>query len=120
MTYSRDPRFKVVCSVELDKKITEFVYTGEIPKELMDAFEALIGDGKAGATISTDFGVKKFGNGANVMVTISLTCGQNQPTINAAAELAASAGRFFARKFHAEAEAELKNMLLASGRTPEF
>lgn len=120
MTYLRDPRFKAVLSVEMDKKVTDFVYAGEIPKELMDAFEALIGDGKAGATVSTDFGVKKFGNGANVMVTVSLTCGQSQAQINAAAELAASAGRFFARKFHGEAEAELKNMLAAQGRSLEF
>lgn len=120
MINSRDPRFKVTCQVELDKKITGFVYTGEIPKELMDRFQALVGDGKAGVTVSSDWTVKKFGNGAGSMVVVSLTCDQSDPGINAAAELAAQASRFFVRKFHGEAEAELKSMIIASGRTPEF
>lgn len=118
--YSKDPRFKVTCQVEQDKKITEFAYTGEIPKELMDRFQALVGDGKAGVTVSSDFGVKKFGNGAGSMVVVSLTCDQSEGGVNGAAELAASASRFFVRKFHGEAESELRSMLIATGRTPEF
>lgn len=120
MTYSRDPRFKVTCQFEIGGKITPFVYTGPVPKELMDAFEALIGDGKAGVTVSSDVSLKKFGNGAGGMVTVSLTCGQNQTTIHNAMELAAQASRFYVQKFQTETETELRKNLQAQGRPVEF
>lgn len=118
--YSRDPKFKAVCQIMQDGKTIDLIFKDEIPKELMDQYQALIGDGKAGVTVSADFGTKKFGNGASSMVVVSLTCDQSQEKIGAAAELAAYTSRFFVRKFQGEVENELRTMLLASGRTPEF
>lgn len=114
-----EPRVKI--AVQLSGNRTENLsYEGEKPKELMDAFTALIGDGKAGVSVSTDFSVKSFGNGVSAMVTVSLTCNQDQATLNATAELASQAARYYARKFQGEGERELREKLLGEGRKAEF
>lgn len=116
----KEPRFRVGVHLTIDKMSHNFSYPGEKPKELMDRYKAVLGDGKAGISVSTDFSVKSFGNGSSAMVTVSLTCGQDEQSMNAAAELAAGAARYYAAKFQAEGEVELRNQLIAKGRTPEF
>ncbi len=118
---TREPRFSITCQLEAKgiQPVT-FVYTGERPKELMDAYSQLIGDAHAGISVSTDLSLKKFGSGASGMVTISLTCNQDQNTMMAALELAAQMGRWFAKKHQGEAEAEFRNLLLSQGRNPDF
>lgn len=96
---------------------TEFAYTGELPKELMDAYQQVAGDGKARVSVSTDMGVKTFGNGASAMVNVSLTCNQDATTMQQALELAAQMGRFYAAKYQKEAEEELSNSLARQNRT---
>ncbi len=116
----RDPRFFV--SVILTDNENEEVlnYTGETPKEIMDRFKALIGDGNATVTVGTDMGLKNYGRGVSVMVSVSLACNQDEQTINAAVELAASAGRYYAHKFQSEGESELRAKLEAQGRKADF
>jgi hypothetical protein len=117
----REPRFTVSCQFEAEGiQTTSFIYEGEKPRELMDQYQQIAGDGKASISVSTDMAVKKFGNGASAMVTISLTCGQDQQSLQTALGLAASMGRWYAKQFQAEAEAELRNQLVAQGRSTEF
>lgn len=117
----REPRFSVNCKIEADGiPETTFVFEGEKPRELMDQYQQLVGDGMASVSVSTDMAVKKFGSGASAMVTISLSCNQDQQTLQRAVGLAADMGRFYAKQFQAQAETELRQLLLAQGRTPEF
>lgn len=119
--HSQDPRFKVTCKIEAkDLPPETLVYDGETPKEIMDQFKQLIGDANASISVSTDMGVKKFGSGASAMVTVSLTCGQDQATINAAMELASQCGRYYAKLYSQQAESELRTLLQSQGRTVEF
>lgn len=117
----REPRFSVTCLIEAEGLKSEtFIYEGETPRELMDAYQQLVGDGNAGVSVSTDMGVKKFGSGAQAMVTISLTCNQDLQTLQQAAELAAQMGRYYAKQYQQQAEGELRALLQASNRAVEF
>lgn len=116
----KEPRFRVSVTITNGKQTQNFNYEDEKPKELMDRFKALLGDCNASVSVSSDFGVKSYGNGAGTMVTVSLTCNQDEATIVAAAELGASAARYFAGKFQAEGEAELRRLLESQGRKAEF
>lgn len=95
------------------------IYTGEVPKELMDAYQQMVGDGNAGVSVSTDMGVKNFGSGVSAMVTVSLSCNQDQTTLQNALEMAAQMGRWYANKFRDEAEQSLKQNLESQGRRLE-
>lgn len=119
--HSQDPRFKVTCQIDAEGiKPETFVFEGETPREIMDQFKQLIGDANASVSVSTDMGVKKYGSGASAMVTVSLTCGQDQASINAAMELASQCGRYYAKLYSQQAEAELRNLLQSQGRAVEF
>jgi hypothetical protein len=64
-----------------------YTFTEDPPKELMDAYEQVAGNGLARVTVSTDMGIKDFGTGAGSMVTISLACNQDQQTMQSALNL---------------------------------
>lgn len=117
----REPRFTVMCQFEAEGiPTTSFIYEGEKPRELMDQYQQIAGDGKASISVSTDMALKKFGSGASAMVTVSLTCNQDQQTLQTALGLASAMGRWYAKQFQGEAETELRNQLISQGRTPEF
>lgn len=86
----------------------------------MDQYQQLIGDANASVSVSTDMGVKKFGSGASAMVTVSLTCNQDQQTIARAIDLAAQTGRYYAKGYQQQAESELRTMLQSQNRPVEF
>lgn len=120
-TYVKEPRFSVTCQLEAPGLKTEtFVYDGETPREIMDQYKQLIGDGNASVSVSTDMSVKKFGAGASAMVTVSLTCNQDQQTITAAIDLAAQTGRYYAKAYQQQAEGELRALLQSQNRAVEF
>lgn len=117
----REPRFSIHCKYEAkDIAPVVFSYEGEKPKELMDIYAQLIGDANAGISVSTDMSFKIFGSGASGMVTVSLTCNQDQQTMLTAMDLASQMGRWFVKKHQAEAEAEFRTHLISLGRTPDF
>lgn len=117
----REPRFHVTCQLEApDMKTETLIFEGETPREIMDQYKQLIGDGNASVSVSTDMSVKKFGAGASAMVTVSLSCNQDQQTIAAAIDLAAQTGRYYAKAYQAQAESELRQALQSQGRAVEF
>lgn len=117
----KEPKFNVICTIDAEGCPTEsFVFEGEKPKELMDQFQTFLGDGKASVTVSTDMGVKKFGNGVSAMVAVTLSCGQDTANLTAAMELAAQVGRHYVKIYQHQAEEELRNMLRAQNRPIEF
>lgn len=120
-THIREPKFSATLQVEIkDQPPVAFIYEGEPPRELMDQYQQLIGDANASVSVSTDMGVKKFGSGASAMVTVTLTCNQDQNTVNAAVQLAAATGRYYVKAFQQQAESELRAMLQSQNRPVEF
>lgn len=86
---------------------THFTFAEDPPKEIMDAYEQVAGNGLARVTVSTDMGIKEFGTGAGSMVTVSLTCNQDQQTMQTALSLAGQMARWFAKENRQLAENEL-------------
>lgn len=119
--HSKDPRFSVTCLIEAEGlKPETFIYEGETPREIMDQYQQLIGDANASVSVSTDMGIKKFGSGAQAMVTVSLACNQDQATLTRALDLASQMGRYYSKVYQQQAEAELRQMLQSQGRPVEF
>jgi hypothetical protein len=102
-----------------------YTYLGEIPKEIMDEFEKLVGNGLAKVSIAIDLGIKDFGTGASAMCAVSLSCNQDGATIERASQVAAWAAKKFAVQYRAEADQEIQNILGPRGTqmapsTPTF
>lgn len=101
-----------------------YTFTEDPPKELMDAYEQVAGNGLARVTVSTDMGIKDFGTGAGSMVTISLACNQDQQTMQTALSLAGQMGRWFAKENRQLAENELNAIIeqkaLSKGPGPRY
>lgn len=68
-----------------------YTYEGDMPQEFQDQFQQIVGNGLAKISLGIPMDRKLFGNGAGAHVSISLTCNQDQNTINAAYALAAQA-----------------------------
>jgi len=88
-----------------------YTFSGELPKEVMDAYEQVVGNGLAKVSVSADMGIKEFGTGASAMVSISLTCNQDGKTIEQAVELASGLARGFAMENRQRAENELAPLI---------
>jgi hypothetical protein len=86
-----------------------------IPKEVMDEIQQVIGNGLARVTVSADFGIKDYGTGASAMCSVSLTCNQDIQTIERAARIAGDLARDLAQVQRQNAETELQGIL--AGRT---
>ena len=87
----------------------------DLPGNIMDEIKQLIGDGNARVTISADFGIKDYGTGASAMASVSLTCNQDQQTIERAARIAGDLARDFAQEQRARAEQELEALISQRG-----
>jgi hypothetical protein len=88
-----------------------YTYLGELPREYVDEFEKIIGNSLAKVSVSMDMGIKDFGTGGSAMCSVTLSCNQDQASINRAAELAAGAAKWFASKYRAEADGEIQKIL---------
>lgn len=53
----------------------------------MDRANKLLGDASARMSVSMDISTKDFGNGSGVMVSVSISCGQQDRTLTKAYEL---------------------------------
>lgn len=100
-----------------------YTYTGEVPKELMDAYQQIVGNGLAKVSVSADMGTKDFGKGVSASVFVSLTCDQNQATLQHAIELAGAMARWAARDQNLKGEAEYQKLVQekqAAAGSPHF
>ena len=80
----------------------------EVPRSVMDAYQQVVGNGLAKVTVSADMSIKDFGTGASAMCAVTLSCNQDQQTIERAAQLAGELARGFAQENRARAERELQ------------
>ena len=79
-------RTKALRDMKGNKQIVDIGQT-EIPENYMLDARKLVGDGLARITVSADMALKEFGSGAGAMVSVSLTCGQDQDTIEKTIDL---------------------------------
>jgi predicted RNA-binding Zn-ribbon protein involved in translation (DUF1610 family) len=91
------------------------VRDSDLPRSVMDDIKQLIGDGNARVTVSADFGIKDYGTGASAMASVSLTCNQDQQTIERAARIAGDLARDFAQEQRARAEQEFEALMAQRG-----
>ncbi len=89
------------------------LYEGDavMSQEQQDRFKALIGDGLSKVTVSQDLGEKDFGSGGGVIVSVTLTCDQNENSIANAIALAHEVANGHAWYY----QHKLKEQLLTSG-----
>jgi hypothetical protein len=88
-----------------------YTYLKEVPQEIMDEFMKVLGNGQAKVTVSADYSFKDFGTGASSMCAVTLSCNQDEGTIQRAAQLAGWAARKFAQENQGIAEQELRQIL---------
>jgi hypothetical protein len=106
------PRFSAGMTLsQQNQPEIHLTFQEEVPKEIMDRFQELVGNALARVSVSKDMGIKDFGTGASAMVTVSLTCNQDETTVSRAAELAAGAAGYFVNRFRGEAELELQRVI---------
>lgn len=106
------PRYSASMTIHLKgHPDTHLTFTEEPPKDIMDAYEQVVGNGLAKVSVSTDMGIKDFGTGAGSMVTISLSCNQDQQTMQNALSLAGQMGRWYAKENRQLAENELNTII---------
>lgn len=67
-------------------------------EEIVADMIALVGDGKARISVSCDMSAKDFGNGAGVNVAISVSCNQDEATINQAVDMLGVKVRLLAKE----------------------
>jgi hypothetical protein len=112
---------KLSASVVIDipklKQIIKYDYQGEVPKELMDAYERIVGNGLAKVTIGADMAVKDFGTGATGSCFVTLTCNQDEKTIDEAARLAGELARAYAQENRQRGETELQTIMAQRGQS---
>jgi len=115
----QDPNYKSYVQLTVVRNETKekvrYTYTGEVPKQLMDAYQQVVGNGQARVSVSTEVGAKEFGTGASSMVTVSLSCNQDQQTLLTAINLAGEMARWAAKDLLGKSETELQQMLAAKG-----
>jgi hypothetical protein len=113
------PKFRADCVLTIlkgsEKQTVTYTYTGEVPKELMDAYKQVLGNAAAKVSVSADMGAKEFGNGASATVFVTLSCDQNQETILQAIELAGAMARWAVKEQLNKTEGEFKQLQAAKG-----
>ena len=116
------PKVIAVMEVTLKgEKPVHFTYEGDIPKEVMDAYESVVGNGLAKVSVSADMGIKDFGTGASSMCTVTLTCNQDEKTLERALALAGELARGYAQENRHRAEAELQSLIQQrQGQNPNY
>lgn len=107
----REPKFSAVMELKIQNQETVRYSSDEVPMSIQDAYMQVVGDGKARVAVTVDVGIKDFGTGVSSSCTVSLTCGQDQATLQRAAELAGSFARDFAKENQARAEMELQQLI---------
>lgn len=109
-----DPRVTVALEIVDKQSGTVVTEQSQMPLEdipNMDEITKLVGDGLARVTVSADFGIKDFGTGASAMCSVSLTCNQDDKTIERAAQIAGSLARDIAQEQRQRAENELQAII---------
>jgi len=113
----RSPLFRAVMEINQDGFPTIRFDTDEVPMSIQDAYVRVAGDGKARVSVTVDVGIKDFGTGVSSSCTVSLSCNQDQGTIQEAAQLAGDFARDFAKENRERADIELRQLMEERSQT---
>jgi hypothetical protein len=80
--FQRLPKITSSTDIEFNKQHYTSTHDGEVPKAMADYAQQVVGNGQARVAISADMSFKDYGNGVNVAVTLSLSCNQDDASIN--------------------------------------
>jgi hypothetical protein len=83
---------------------------GEVPVEVENYAKSVIGDGQARVAVSADMSVKDFGNGCSASVTLSISCNQDDQTINHVVQALGNWTKAYARQQFLEVDKEYQQM----------
>jgi hypothetical protein len=84
--HQRLPKITIATNIEFNKQHYTSTSDGEVPKEMADYSQQVMGNAQARVSITTDMAFKDFGNGAGVSTTITLSVNQDDATINNAVQ----------------------------------
>lgn len=101
------PSIHISTSYTLDKEVFTSIGHIDLPEEYMDKYEKLVGNGQAKVTVSADMSLKEFGKGTSAMVSVTLTCNQDEETITKAIDLGGLIVRPYCKEQQKLAEEEL-------------
>lgn len=93
------PNVKVTSTVHANKNANDFwvlVDSIDLTEKYMDKYAEIVGNGLSKVYVSSDFGNKEFGKGPSTMVSVGLTCNQDEDTIGKAIDLAGIIARNYA------------------------
>lgn len=79
--FARLPKITGWKEIVLNKQPTTDIFEGDVPMEVQDYAKQVLGDGNARMSVSADYGMKSFGNGAGGGVTVSMSCNQDVQTM---------------------------------------
>jgi hypothetical protein len=96
-----------------------YTYEGDVPQEVMDQFQRLVGNGLAKIGFSVPMDMKDFGNGTGAHVFINLTCNQDAATIHQAYLLAMQTAMYYVKQGLSQAMAEFDPILAERKRLLE-
>jgi hypothetical protein len=95
-----------------------YTYEGEVPEEMADYSQQVMGNAQARIAVTTDMAFKDYGNGVSVSVTLSLSCNQDDTTVNNVIQTLGSWSREYCKQQLSIAQDEYKQ--LTSGAPPVF
>ena len=104
------PKLSVSREFTIKGKTTRDTGDGTVPEEIQNYAASVVGDGKARVALSGDLSVKDFGNGCSASVTISLSCHQDDQTINHVVQTLGVWVRGYARQQFDLIDAEYQKM----------
>jgi hypothetical protein len=105
-------------SVSMSMKIEQkgqpdilYNYEGNVPQEIMDQYQQIVGNGLARVSLGVPMDLKVFGSGAGAHVSVSLTCNQDAQTIGVAHGLCIQSVLHFLKQDLAAALAEFEQLV---------
>jgi hypothetical protein len=109
-SYHRLPKITGSTEIDINKQVYTSTHDGEVPKEMADYSQQVKGDGQARVAVSADMAFKDYGNGVSVSVTLSLSCNQDDQTVNNVVQTLSGWSREYCKQSLALARVEYEKM----------
>jgi hypothetical protein len=97
------------------KGTENLTHNGVLPEALMAYAESVVGNAQAKVSATSDLAMKEYGNGCSSSITISLTCNQDDATINNVAQTLGKWTQSLAKQNFDEAWNEFQQAKAAKG-----
>ena len=116
--YRREPKITGSMEYIVGGKTTRDIYEGEVPKEMSDYAQQVMGNAQARVAVTTDMAFKDYGNGVSVSVTLSLSCNQDDQTVNNVVQALGGWSRAYCKQQLEVARQEYQHIQQGGGAGP--